>query len=364
MRIDLGIYCVLLAGGLGFAYWASLPAVDDEQTKVPIMTFEPGAVTELTFASDEVTSTASKMGDGKKFWVTLTKTEKPPEKSPEKLKDGEKPAEAAAEPTPTPPPSKTDTFLANEQMEDLLSSLNPLQALRVVGKVEDEKMLEEFGLKDAKVFFSVATGDAKTGKKLELKIGKKSYGSSNRFVQNSADGKVYLVDEGIFEKLKKADFRLFERKIVSINFEDATKAQVRTIDKEKAMVHTKRDEAGVLQWSDNQEGANIKPAYKNWLDKVEKLKIISYANEAQKTALDAMQPFLTIKLEKDGADLDTIEFRKIDPDPGVDTSKLEKDGKIPSTLTYWVKSQFLQSYGKIGTNRVEVIEKDIPSIME
>ncbi len=362
MRIDLGIYSVLLAGGLGLAYWASLPKSDDSETKVSIISFDPASVKELAYVSEDITSKATRLADDKKFWVTLSKVD-PKQNKPKDPKETPKEGEKPPEPTPPAPP-KVETFLANEQMEELLTSLNPLQALRVIGKIENEKMAEEFGLKDSAQAFVVTSGDPKAPKKLEIKIGKKSYGSANRFVLNTQDNKVYLVDEGPFEKLRKADFRLFERRIVAFAFEEITRALIKVGEKEKAILHTKRDDKGALQWSDDQENANIKPIYRNWLDKVEKLKVIAYADPAQKTALESLQPFLEIKFEKDGTVIDTLTFKKLDPDPSIDTSKPEKDGKPPATLSYWIGSQFLQSYGKIGNNRIDVIEKDIPSVLE
>jgi hypothetical protein len=237
--------------------------------------------------------------------------------------------------------------LAGEKLTDLVNALNPLNAVRDLGKV-DESQLEEFGLKDAKSKFTVTTDD---GKSYSLTLGKRSYGTRNRFVRESGDGasgRVLLIDDAGIEDLERANVRLYERRLTGTQFDDVTKVEIAADGKAKRLDHTQRGKDGELVWTDDEEKAQPKASYAGWMDRVEKLRLAAFASEAELQKLQGVTPFLTIALEKDGKVVERMEFRKAD-----NAGKME----------YFVTTDFLKTAGKMAAGRVEPIEKDLATIL-
>jgi hypothetical protein len=338
MRADLGVYGVLLATGLGAAYWASLPASDGDEQKVAIVALDPKTITEVSYKGKDVAAVATRREDGR-YWVAFQKTETPPPPPP---------ADPHAAPG-TPPPAATgetkttnDRFLANEKMDELVAGFNPLNALRVIGKADD-KQLDEFGLKDKADSVTVKAGD----KTLTYYLGKRSYGSRNRFVlEGGGEGRVLLVDDSSLENLEKANLRLYDRRLVPFDLDDVTAAQIGAGSRTKRMGHTQRDKQGDLQWSEDEDNGAVRPSYNAWMDKISKLRLSAYAEPADEDKLKGVEPFLTLTFEKAKKPLDTVVFKKLAGEPP----------------TYWVQSEFLKTAAKIVSNRVEPIEKDIDTV--
>ena len=233
MRLDIASYSVLFAGGLGLAYWASLPAAESDPNKVSVIAVDPKNVVELTLSGGEAAVTAVRRQGDSKFWITYSK-----------------PAVAKPDGTPGDPATAVnERFLAGEKIKDILDGLNPLEAQRAIGKL-DEKQAEEFGLKDSKEKFTVK---ASNGTTLALIVGKQSYGSRNRFVRDEKDGRVLLINGDIISDLAKANIRLYERGLLSTPMEEASKAEVKAGPKSKKFDHTKKDQTGNRFWSEDAE---------------------------------------------------------------------------------------------------------------
>jgi len=317
MRLDITAYSVLLAGGLGLAYWASLPVGESDPNKVSVFVVDPKAVIELSLAGGEADVMAQRREGDDKFWITYTKT--------------------GTE-------SATERFLSGDKIKDILAALNPLEAQRSIGKIDD-KQAEEFGLKEAKEKFTVKTNSGKT---LTLIVGKQSYGSRNRFVRDEGDGRVLLVNGDMISDLSKANIRLFERNLLGGPIEEANRAEARVGAKSKKFDHTKKDANGSRTWSDEGEGAVANASYKSWFDKIDRLRLVSYATPEQATALEKQVPFLEVLFEREQKGTEALTFLK---SPAADQTE------------YWVKSSYLGGWAKLAANRMEPIEKDIPTIV-
>jgi hypothetical protein len=368
MRRDLGVYGGLLAVSLGAAYWASLPEAETggDEERVEIVGIDPKSVSEVAITSKdgEATIDAAAVRDQAtgRYWVAHTRTE--PVKAPAKKEEPKDPhaglldtGTAASTGTDTsaatgsvvPPEPKVtkERFLTNEKMDEFLKGLNPLVAARVIGKVDDAA-LEEFGLKDRGPKVTVK---GEGGKPLfSAWLGKRSYGSRNRFVLEEVDGKpgrVLLIgDEGL-ENLERAPLRMYERKLVGVEVEEVSKVELKAGERVKRMSHTQRDKNGELVWSDDEENAPPKPSYDSWMDKINKLRLTAYADEAQEQTLKTTAPFLEVGLEKDGKEVDRLVFKKL-------------AGEKPE---YFVTSKFLGVHAKVVPARAEPIEKDLDALM-
>ena len=335
MRLDIYVYGVLLAAGLGTAYWASLPAPSGDDEKVSILSIEPKSVTQVAYKTATSTLTAVKRPSDGRFWVTVTKTELPME-NPHQPKDPKAP--------PPTPKTTTERFLANEKWTDVLKNLNPLYVDRVLDKVDD-KQLADYGLKDSKDSWTVTSAGAKD---FSLILGKRSYGSRSRFAQQpDTKGRVLIIDGEDLEALERASARLYERRLTDVDLAEVTKADITVGAKTKATQHTQRGKDRVLLWTDAVEGAKSNGSLDSFMDKVSKLRLTEYATTEEEASLQAPKPFLTVALTKDGKVVDHLVFKKVGTDKPI----------------YWATSDFLQTYVKVLNNRVEPMEKDAAGLV-
>ncbi len=344
MRVDLGVYAGLMVVGLGAAYWASLPVEEGEAERVALAAFEPGSIAAMTFHSKETDVTAQRRPD-KKFWVDFHKLESLNPPPPHEAIGSGSGSAVAAVPPVLPPVETKERFLGNEKMDQLAQSFNPLSALRVIGPVGDEKQMEEFGLKDKTDYF-VLTTDA--GKSFKLLLGKRSYGTKNRFAMEEGGNRVLLLDDEGFDNLEKANLRAYDRRLYDFEMSEVTAAAIKVGGKEKRMAHTQRDKSGEPIWTDDEDKAPPKAQYDAWMDRVSKLRLSGYATEEELKQAASAPPFLEISFEGKAGVRDTVIFRKV------------MQGDKPA---YFVTSNFLKTQGKLVTSRVDPVEKDLGAIM-
>jgi hypothetical protein len=301
MRHELLIYSGLLAVGLGASYWASLPESQEDSNTQALFTVNAANLAEVDYEIEGQKIHLGKLDGTERFWVTVTKPGKPA--AEKKVADPH-----ASEDTKAPEASEpvTQEFLAGDSSDKLFESFAPFEALRSLGKISDDR-LKEFGLKEGTGKFILRAKDSP--KPFAFEVGGKSYGSRNVFIRNSDSGEVYLAKQDAFDQLKNAESRLFERKIFSFSGDDIEGATVNASGKSKTIDHLKRDEEGQLAWSDQGSEAPAKASYKNWMEKFEKLKVLSYATKEQLKGIEVAAPIVEIEYTAKGMKLDRLAVR-------------------------------------------------------
>ncbi len=321
-RRDFVGYCLLLVASLGFAYWATRPANDGDVDRVEIIKIDPKIVREVTYESaGEKVSIKLRPQTGA-YWVrheTLTPVQ------------GE--------------PATIQEFRATERMKDVLASFNPLEALRTVGKASSDE-LEEYGLKDQPATLKIHSLDATL---LELKIGKKSYGSSNIFALDNKDNRVLLLVGQYIDYISKAPAQLFERNLLSRPIEEYTRVVITRGDENVALVQAARDKEGGVQWRVDAESSTPKPSFRTWLEKVASLRIMSYADSSDLKQLEAADTRFELIFEHNGMPVDSLRFKTLSQNKGSDE--------------VWVTSKFAMTDVKLGENRAEPVIKDLSTIL-
>jgi hypothetical protein len=353
MRHELLIYSGLLAVGLGASYWASLPETKEDASAQSLFNVAAANIAEIKYEFDGQSVQLSKLPDSSRFWISTTKPGKPVDKLPkhDKPEDAAHEPAADASPVATVPPV-TEEFVAGDGVDKLFEFFAPFEALRSLGKISADR-LAEFGLKDGTGHFSLQSKES--DKKFDFAVGGKSYGSRNVFIMNTATSEVFLAKQDPFDQLRNANSRLYERKIINVAPEEIEAATVIALDKTKSLNHTKRGEDGQLLWGDDGADGKTKASYKNWMEKFEKLRVMSYATKEQTAALQQVQPLLEVQYQSRGKKLDAVTVKKLSektPDKGEEVS------------SYWVRSEFLSSWVKVNQSRLDSVEKDLPSIME
>ncbi|MBX5483061.1 MAG: DUF4340 domain-containing protein [Myxococcaceae bacterium] len=118
------------------------------------------------------------------------------------------PAVATATPPPPPPPPKTREFRANEAAENLFERFAPLQAVRGLGVLGDEK-LKELGLADTPRTIEVVTSRGTH----RFRVADEVAGIASPYLRSEDDQKVYLMKATLISDLEYASSRLVDRRL-------------------------------------------------------------------------------------------------------------------------------------------------------
>ena len=233
-------------------------------------------------------------------------------------------------------------FRCNKEIRRILEGFNPLYARRIVGKGGDLK-LEEFGFSETSTVLRVSLGDAT---KKEFFYGKRSYGSGNLYIRAGETDKVALVDSDIFDLLKRARSSLIERNIWDRKIFDSMNQGKVTFGSKEIVIA--KDSSSKDRWSAKEKNIDSK-VLDNWVGNLNKLRILDYPNKVAQDALNKIEPVFSLKLSGGGEDQELSLYK----------FKADKDQKV----SYWVKSSYLNGFGKVSFNRSETLEKDIKSML-
>ncbi|MEZ4743954.1 MAG: DUF4340 domain-containing protein [Bdellovibrionota bacterium] len=350
MRHEIAIYLGLLICSLAGSYWASLPESEEKDSYQTLFNLAIDSIFEVSLESDKQRVSLVKKSDNKRFWVEIEQkakgdkvNEQDDENKTVEKEENEKQSESDA---------KIEKFIANDNSDKLLKHFSPFQAIRSVGIVGTER-LAEFGLdKDIETLRIRSTNGKED---FSYIIGGKSYGTQNSFIMDTKSKNVFLIARNPIDTLEKAKRTLFQKELFNSNFDDITSASIVSSAKTKVINHGFRDEKGELQWTDVGESkANV--TYKNWMDKIKRLNVLSYPSEEEITRLQDVEDFLQLDFKDGSKSIETLKFKK-------SLMPALKDG-APKVYDYWAYSQFLSTWVKISRNRMESIEKDIASVID
>ncbi len=329
MKVDLRLYTLLLAVGLGLAWWASLPVEDEAKEKYTVFKIDDKSIGDITYTADNIVAKVYKPAGKSRFWVTWEKKPKDKDKGNEPLH-----------------------FVASDKINRFIESLDPLQAERLIGKVEEAK-LEGFGLKEPEATLKITSADGKNN--IDINFGKKSYGSSNRFALENRSQQVILVKSVDFDALETAQKKFFERKIFDQDYDDVSKAHLKAQEKSRTLNHDTRNDRGQLVWTAEGE-EEAKKSYQSFMDKFKKLRITEFLEVSREQQLKDKPALLSVEFEDSGKVIEKIKFIKLDAGQGL-------SAQSQGEAEYWVYSDFLNAWARISTSRMAALEKDIPNII-
>ena len=339
MARDIYIYTGLFTASLGLAWWASTPQSSKDPERRALVSIAAGQIGKIEYQAPEVKVEIAPAEGPEKFWI-----------STEKTIPATNPNNPAA-----PTPSK-DRFLASAKLKDVFAQLNPLEALRTIGGVKDDA-LQEYGLKDTQKIFKIA--DRSGSEVISLAIGKQAYGTRNYYAMNTKDKSVLLISGDLLGDVEKADIRLYERTVTNIVFEEIQHAVITVGKKSRKLAHTRRDDKGGLIWTDDEVGTDAAKAdatkavasAKSWFERLDRVRVVSFASAEEAAKLKDAPVIFEVSVDVAGGTKDHFVYKKT---PGTEAGGTD----------YWVYTDFLGAFAKVGATRLEPIEKDLTTILE
>lgn len=319
MRSQLSGYVALLVIALGAAYYASNPTEVKGDMAQEWFSVKPSEIKAIRYQDAKVEVTIEPMDFG--YWVNVNEKKK--------QADGTEKDEHEA-------------FKASPEMKSVEEELNPFMALRTIGSAKGQN-LADYGLQELDKKLVV---ESKSGSPLTLALGKKSYGSRDSFVLDETKQEVILASGLFLDQVRNARTRLFERDVVKVEDDRVKKATVTMGGKSARWDHSERDASGGLIWRDDKEGATAQAAYRNWVDKVYKTKVMSFPSLEEQKRIATLKPFLEITFSGDRGEIDKVIYVK------------EGEDK------YYATSTSLKIWASVNPSRMIPIEKDIESIFK
>ena len=353
----LAPYLVLLAISLGLAYFADQKKEVQSSEKKKWWQAEPQTIEEVLYRMEKKEFKAKRRGE--RFWVDVreeVEKEAPPSEEGPKEGEQEGKSEEALE-AKKAPEKLTEVnetgFIVNEAFFKFLDTFNPLEAVRVIGKIEGDD-LSPYGLssKDQSTLLEITV---KGGKKKSFLVGEKSYGSRNIYLYDSEEKTVLLVAGGRLEEFSKADRTMIERKLLKLAKEDITKLQLAIDEKTDTWVQDKKRVHGGESYFWREENATKEnTSYSLWVNKIKKIQAIRFADETERSELDQAAELFSVNFIASGNESEKIIFKKIVKDPSDENDRPQ----------YFALSDYLGEYVLVSSNRVEALGKELPGLMQ
>jgi hypothetical protein len=234
-----------------------------------------------------------------------------------------------------------DRYLVGERIKEVLAELTPFRVEKQIGEA-GKVNLADFGLDKPTGALEVHYGD---GKVFTLLMGKRSFQSPTVFVLDKDKNLVLLVQRKLMSMLEKPKSRMAMSKPFSFDEDDVARVYVNQDGKEWRFFR-KNQGADKVWYPEAKDKAS--EAFRNWIDKVLKLRVEGYPQDSELDALQKLTPKFKLDLKSERTDLDTW-------------SILEESGTTPR---YWLKADKLPVPVLIDATKVPVLLNDMKAFLQ
>ncbi|HYX39879.1 MAG TPA: DUF4340 domain-containing protein [Oligoflexus sp.] len=320
MKVRIVPYIVFFVASLAFAWFASRPSLQSESMGKEWISISKESLKKIVYTDENGTVEVSKDPTAPEaFWIDSAETRK------------EGPNDVSVK----------DRYLVGDRMKELLAELAPFRVEKQIGEA-GKVNLADFGLDKPTGTFEVQYGEGKT---FTLLMGKRSFQSPTVFVLDKDKNLVLLVQRKVMSMLEKPKARMAMSKPFSLAEDDVS--QVYVHQDNKTWKFYRKTQGSEKVWYPE---ATDKPAeaFRNWIDKVLKLRVEGYPQDDQKEALSKLVPKFSMELKTDRADLDTW-------------SILEEAG---TPTRYWLKAGKLPVPVLIDATKVPVLVNDMKAFLQ
>jgi hypothetical protein len=320
MRVKIVPYVAFFIASLAFAWFASRPTVNSDTVGKEWISVSKEALNKIVYTDENGRVELVKdAGVPDAFWIH----------SEEKRKDG--PNDVTVK----------DRYLVGDRIKELLAELTPFRVEKQIGEA-GKVNLADFGLDKPNGSFEVHYGE---GKVFTLLMGKRSFQSPTTFVLNKDKNLVLLVQRKLMSMLEKPKARMAMSKPYSFAEDDVSRAYVQQDGKEWRFFR-KSQGAQKIWYPEAKDAAS--EAFRNWIDKVLKLRVEGYPQDAELEALGKLTPKFSLELKSERADLDKW-------------SILEEAG---TSTRYWLKAEKLPVPVLIDGTKLPVLINDMKAFLQ
>jgi len=236
----------------------------------------PGSLTQVVYEETDLrVAVEQRSGSGNEFcWGQMRKVKDAPKKPP-KRKDDAGDDDSAEETAEEPERIVTDkSFRGNETCDKVLARFAPMKALRVFEDLSEEKLAE---MELAEPVASLTVASTK-GERI-YDVGGRCYGSNDYYLREQETGRVLLVESRMIGDIKGGSTRLMESKLQPFKKDEIERAVVSTTEGQQEFVQQNRDDSKAAFWSTVDEPAKTSDAADTWLDRILRLRALSYFPE-------------------------------------------------------------------------------------
>lgn len=338
---DITLYSVLLLAALGLAFATSERKDDVKALSKVWFSTDAEQIEKVVYRDDKtdttVTMTPIEAGGtkGKDFWFKYVG----PEDNSGAIRVAKLKANRAGkkfDPKAFVPKQETVAFKANSAIEFFVEFLTRLKALRVIGKKADLD-LASYGLSEDNPSMTITTKDGKT---LTLKVGAKSYGSDKVYALDTATDDVILISHFQVRKIKDPRKRLFENKVINVDFDEVKTATATVGKTSKSFVMRGKTPNATKYWYPAGTSTARSEGMSGWMFDLRRVQVAHYATREERLKIESLPVVFTLQFDRGLPSAESVTLRQ-----GVD----EKTKKP----VFWVKSKFLTTYAKAKTHQVE-----------
>lgn len=345
---SVAIHAVLALAGLGLAYqtWTREP---DEQerpdSEVTVLNCAEGEFEAINLETPTHTFVVEpqKRGDDTLYWITSQR--KPPKK-----KEAEPTSQPTAQPAKPVDLPKPKRFLASSKFTDFLGSITPLRAVQSLGEIP-EADFEKFGFDEVGTHFSLSCG----GKKVELDVGGRTYGTGKRYVRQPSTKVAYVVEGKLIQDLQSAQYKFMQVALHDFEFADVDEAKVEGQGGSRRLLHRNHKVKAQARWVDASEPDRRNELFGNWFDRLKKLKVQDYLPDAAAPGSDLeapsqvpATPVVKIEYSLEGESKGSFELVRVD---GADKP------------VYYVKTETTRNWTRVYDSVAKQIDTDVPMVV-
>ncbi len=283
-RLSIGIYAVVLAASGLLAWISFLPDEHESTGKLLVVDATSDQVDGLEYETDKSSLKAVALKDHSGFKLTITQRVQGANQKKNQLKDKDPKDKAQPQTSKQDKPEeKVTTYRASKDFYDALKRVLPLEAIRNLGDVSQEK-LKEFGLNPplARLSFSIK------GQTVKFRVGKRTYGRASFYLQQGANGPVSLVSSGLLSVVDFRPPRYKELRLLGLTFSKITQMTMNCGSKgSRTFLHKDRfGGAKGDRWVPEDAADSTDSLYGNWIKKLLRQSLVQYLDEAPKTEPD------------------------------------------------------------------------------
>lgn len=344
MLKKIALYSVILAVALLAAFFTSERKDDVKYLSKLWFSTDAEQIAKVVYRDDktDTTVTMTPLGkSGKEYWFTYVG----PEDNSGAIRVAQLKANRAGkkfDPAKFVPKQETRSFKANNSVEFFVEFLTRLKALRVIGNKADISDLESYGLSADNPVLTIETKDSKT---LKLQLGAKSYGSDKVYALDLASNQVILISDFQVRKIKDPRKRLFESKVVNVDF-DQVKTATATVGKViKSFEMKSKTATSTKYWYPAGTSTVQSEDMAAWMYDLRRVQVTAYATQEQRLQIESMPVVFTLVFDKGLPTEEVVVLRK---DPQLDAKKKP---------VFWIKSKFLTTYAKAKPHQVEKMQR-------